>query len=133
MSNVLSPEQAVSIDEYIESGRMKMRADDLRGLGRHLKAFERKAEQAAAEKRLELLHGIRLMLDILSSRQLAVQGDPLPAEIAELGVAANYLLKGFDLIPDSLEGIGLSDDEWVVTRVLQRNPGLSEKTWTPWA
>lgn len=133
MTNAITPEQAVSIDDYIESRRMKMSADELRGLGRHLKAFERKAEQAAAEKRLELLRGIRLMVDILASRELAAQRDPLPADVAELGVAANYLLKGFDLIPDSLTGIGLSDDEWVVVRVLQRNPGLLETAWTPCA
>lgn len=133
MTNAITPEQAVSIDEFIESGRMKMSADELRALGRHLKAFERKAEQSAAEKRLELLRGIRLMVDVLASRELAVQRDPLPADVAELGVAANYLLKGFDLIPDSLAEIGLSDDEWVVVRVLQRNPGLLEKTWTPCA
>ena len=130
MTNAMSPEQAVSIDEYIESRRMKMSADEWRGLGRHLQAFERKAEQAAAENRLKLLHGIRLMVDVLASRELAALRDPLPADVAELGVAADYLLKGFDLIPDSLAGIGLSDDEWVVVRVLQRNPGLLEKTWT---
>ena len=133
MTNAITPEQAVSIDEFIENRRMKMSADELRGLGRHLKAFERKAEQSAAEKRLELLRGIRLMVDVLASRELAVQRDPLPADVAELGVAANYLLKGFDLIPDSLAEIGLSDDEWVVVRVLQRNPGLLQKTWTPCA
>lgn len=133
MTNTISPEQAVSIDEFIENRRMKMSADEMRGLSRHLKAFERKAEQSAAEKRLELLHGIRLMVDVLASRELAVQRDPLPVDVAELGVAANYLLKGFDLIPDSLAEIGLSDDEWVVVRVLQRNPGLLQKTWTPCA
>lgn len=133
MTTAITPDQAVSIDEYIESRRMRMRADDLRSLGRHLKAFERKAEQAAAENRLELLRGIRLMVDVLSSSEIARQRDPLPADFAELGVAANYLLKGFDLIPDSLAEIGLSDDEWIVSRVMQRNAGLSEKIWSPCA
>jgi hypothetical protein len=26
-----------------------------------------------------------------------------------------------------VKGIGLSDDEWIVRRVMERNPGLTEK------
>lgn len=125
-----TPEQAVSLDEYIESRRNKITAEELRQLGRHLKAFERKAEQAGAEKRIELLRGIQLMVDMFASSELAGLRDPVPGDIAELGVAAHYLLKGFDLIPDSLADIGLADDEWIVSRVMQRNPGLSQRVWT---
>jgi uncharacterized membrane protein YkvA (DUF1232 family) len=133
MTSLITPEQAVSIDEYIAERSLNMSAEQMRRLARHLKAFERKAEQAAAEHRFELLRGIHLMVDVLSSRELAVQRGPLPAGLAELAVAADYLLKGFDLIPDSLAQIGLSDDEWIVTRVMQRNPGLAQTTWTPLA
>lgn len=130
MNQTNTLEQAVSLDEYIESHCHLINADSLRELGRHLKAFERKAEQAGAEKRVELLRGIQLMVDMFASRELADLRDPLAADLAELGVAANYLLKGFDLIPDSLTDIGLSDDEWIVVRVMQRNPGLLQRTWT---
>lgn len=119
-----TPEEAVSIDEYLESRRRSLKASDLRAMRRHVKAFQGKAHQAAAEKRIELLRGMQLMLGILGSEDLDRQTDPLPDDLAELGVAMHYLLKGFDLIPDSLEGIGLADDEWVVARVLQRHPGL---------
>jgi len=122
-------EQAVSLDEYIETRRRSITADNLRALGRHLKAFERKAQQAVAERRTDLLRGIRLMVDMFASQELADLRDPLPEDIAELGVAAHYLLKGFDLIPDSLAGIGLADDEWIVVRVMERNPGLRQRTW----
>lgn len=125
-----TPEQAVSLDEYIECRRGKITAGNLRELGRHLKAFESKVGQAGAEKRVELLQGIRLMVDLFASRELADLRDPLPGDIAELGVAAHYLLKGFDLIPDSLADIGLADDEWIVVRVMQRNPGLLQRSWT---
>lgn len=119
-----APEEAVSIDEYLESRRRTMKADDLRAMRRHVGAFKGKADQATDERRTELLRGMRLMLELLGSEGLERQTDPLPDDIAELGVAMHYLLKGFDLIPDSLEGIGLADDEWVVARVLQRHPGL---------
>ncbi len=125
-----TPEQAVSLDDYIDSRRDKISAEELRALGRHLGAFEGKADQAGAENRVELLRGIRLMVDMLASRELAELRDPLPGDVAELGVAAHYLLKGFDLIPDSLADIGLADDEWMVARVMQRNPELLQRVWT---
>lgn len=130
MTLTRTPEQAVSLDEYIGNRRAMINADNLRELGRHLKAFERKADQAGEEKRVELLRGIQVMVNMFASREFADLRDPLPEEIAELGVAAHYLLKGFDLIPDSLADIGLADDEWIVTRVMQRNPGLMRRTWT---
>jgi len=129
MTMTKTPEQAVSLDDYIDNRRAMITADSLRELGRHLKAFERKAEQAGEEKRVDLLRGIQVMVDMFASRELAGLHDPLPADIAELGVAAHYLLKGFDLIPDSLSEIGLADDEWIVARVMQRNPELLERTW----
>ncbi len=130
MTITQTPEQAVSLDEYIESRRPVMTAENLRELGRHLKAFERKAEQAGTENRVELLRGIQSMVDMFASRELSDLRDPLPEDVAELGVAAHYLLKGFDLIPDSLADIGLADDEWIVVRVMERNPGLVRRTWT---
>jgi uncharacterized membrane protein YkvA (DUF1232 family) len=130
MTITQTPEQAVSLDEYIESRRPVMTAENLRELGRHLKAFERKAEQAGTENRVELLRGIQSMVDMFASRELSDLRDPLPEDVAELGVAAHYLLKGFDLIPDSLADIGLADDEWIVVRVMERNPGLARRTWT---
>jgi uncharacterized membrane protein YkvA (DUF1232 family) len=130
MTSTKTPEQAVSLDEYIESHRASITADNLRELGRHVKAFERKAEQAGAEMRADLLRGIRLMVDLFGSQELVELRDPLPSDVAELGVAAHYLLKGFDLIPDSLAGIGLADDEWIVVRVMERNPGLRQRAWT---
>ena len=131
MTTTKTPEQAISIDEYIDNGRGRITAANLRDLGRHAKAFHRKAEQAGSEMRADLLRGIRLMVDLFGSRELADLRDPLPDDIAELGVAAHYLLKGFDLIPDSLTDIGLADDEWIVVRVLERHPGLARRTWTP--
>ena len=47
--------------------------------------------------------------------------DPLPRWLAEIGFAAGYLLKGFDLIPDHLPEMGLADDALMLQRVIERN------------
>ncbi|MFZ9919811.1 MAG: hypothetical protein ACO3FQ_01460 [Terrimicrobiaceae bacterium] len=46
----------------------------------------------------------------------------LPAHLAEAGVATDYILKGIDLIPDSISEIGLTDEARILARVLERNP-----------
>jgi uncharacterized membrane protein YkvA (DUF1232 family) len=52
--------------------------------------------------------------------------DPLPAHLAEAGAAAFYILKGVDIIPDSIPEIGLTDDARILARVFERNPSLRE-------
>ena len=47
--------------------------------------------------------------------------DPLPIWLAEVGFAAAYLLKRFDLIPDHVAEIGLTDDALILQRVIERN------------
>jgi uncharacterized membrane protein YkvA (DUF1232 family) len=60
----------------------------------------------------------------IEDEELDVEEDPLPAHLAEAGVAAAYILKGVDLIPDSIPEIGLTDDARILARVLDRNPTL---------
>jgi len=46
----------------------------------------------------------------------------IPPELAsELAVAASYLLKGFDIIPDGVKEIGFDDDAVLLDRVFARN------------
>ena len=47
--------------------------------------------------------------------------DPLPNWLAEIAFAAEYLLKGFDVIPDHLPDIGLADDARLLQRIIERN------------
>jgi hypothetical protein len=117
-------EQAVSLDEYINHLREGFTAEELRKLRRHLPALRAKGEAARAEGHQELVSGVEVLAAVLESAAVETCADPLPVPLAEAGAAAAYLLKGIDLIPDTLPRIGLSDDAWIVARVLARNPGL---------
>lgn len=115
---------AVSLDEYIERKAPSVRADDLRNLRKHIGALRAKLELAESRGHDELVKGVELLMAVLESPEVARSRDPLPASLAEAGVAAVYLLKGIDIIPDSIPDIGLADDEWIVARVIARNPTL---------
>jgi hypothetical protein len=122
--NTPTTEQAVSLDEYINHLREGFMADDLLRLRRHLPALKAKGDAARAAGHRELVAGVEVLAAILGSSVVETCTDPLPVALTEAGAAAAYLLKGIDLIPDSLPRIGLSDDEWIVARVLERNPEL---------
>jgi uncharacterized membrane protein YkvA (DUF1232 family) len=72
--------------------------------------------------RLEFRQQAQLVLKILHSQEVRFSYNPLPPHLAELAVAAHYLLKGVDLIPDHIPEIGLADDEIILRRVFARNP-----------
>lgn len=127
MSTNIRGGDATSIDEYIEMHRGSLTASDLKDMRRFLPGLARKAVQAEREGRRDLVARIDKLMDIVNSSSIQEVTDPLPQAWAELGVAARYLLKGVDIIPDFVKGIGLSDDEWIVRRVMERNPGLTEK------
>jgi len=118
-------DKAISIDEYIENQARSMKADELRELRRFLPALAEKKNAALAQKREKLVRGIDMLADLLPSAAVERANDPLPQHLAELGVAARYVLKGIDIIPDTLPELGLADDEWIVSRIMQRNPQLN--------
>lgn len=118
-------DKAVSIDEYIERQSRNLTAAELRGLREFASALREKQSLALKQKRRELAEGIDLIIALFSTEDIKTAGDPLPRHLAEAGVAARYVLKGVDIIPDSVPDLGLADDEWIVRRVLQRNPELN--------
>ena len=126
MNTAISGGDATSIDEYIKMHRGSLSAADLKDMRRFLPGLARKAEQAQGEGRSDLVARIDKLMDIVNSPSIQEVTDPLPLAWAELGVAVRYLLKGIDLIPDFVKGIGLADDEWIVRRVMERNPELSK-------
>ena len=81
-----------------------------------------------AEHFVPVQQGIAALGTWLSSAEVTDAADPLPPHLAEAGAALRYVLKGVDIIPDSVPGLGLADDEWIVRRVLQRNPALHGPT-----
>lgn len=117
-------DKAVSIDEYIENQARTMKAEELRELRRFMSALAEKKTAALAQQREKLVQGIDMLADLLPSAAVGQATDPLPHHLAELGVAARYVIKGVDIIPDNLPELGLADDEWIVGRVMQRNPEL---------
>lgn len=126
MKPMNTPDKAVSLDEYIEHMKSGFHAADLRALRAFVPKLREKAASAGAAGQDELVEGVRLLERVLLSEEAAQSTDPLPQHLAEAGVAAAYLLKGVDIIPDVVPGIGFADDSWIVARVLRRNPGIAQ-------
>lgn len=119
-----SPGEAISLDEYIETERVLMTADRLRELsGFSARIFAKLATEQARQHH-DLHEGAECLMRVLASGQVERCADPLPAYLAEAGVALAYLLKTVDFIPDSVPEIGLTDDARLVARVMERNPEL---------
>ncbi|MBU3665481.1 MAG: DUF1232 domain-containing protein [Chthoniobacterales bacterium] len=123
-----TPEPAVSTDEFIIKQSRDTTADELRGLRRFVGALDQKKKAAAAGGHPDLAEGVATLGALLASPEVTDATDPLPPHLAEAGAALRYVLKGIDIIPDSVPGLGLADDEWIVTRVMQRNPVLRVPT-----
>lgn len=119
-----SPGEAVSLDTYITSEREGMTAGHLRELSGFTAQLFAKLATEQARQHLDLHEGTEHLVRILGSDEVRGCTDPLPPHLAEAGVAAAYLLKGMDLIPDSIPEIGLTDDARLIARVFDRNPEL---------
>jgi uncharacterized membrane protein YkvA (DUF1232 family) len=119
-----NPGKAVSIDEFIESEAEKFAASDFRALRGHVDALRSKMKTEQAQIHYDLQQGVELLIRWIESEEARSLKDPLPVHFAEGGVAAAYILKGVDLIPDSIPEIGLTDDARILARVLERNPTL---------
>ena len=124
MINPHYPEQAVSIDEYIENERSNMSAAQIRKLARFTPQLQEKMKTDQAQQHFDLQENTKCLVGILHSLRARNCRDPLPLDLAEVGVAASYLLKSVDIIPDFIPEIGLTDDARLVARVFERNPSL---------
>jgi len=120
----LNPGKAVSIDEFIASEAENFTASDFVALRDHVPALRSKMQTEQARIHYDLQQGVELLIDWIEDEDLVSDEDQLPAHLAEAGVAAAYILKGVDLIPDSIPEIGLTDDARILARVLDRNPTL---------
>ena len=112
----------MTLDDFIidESGRMSAsRLRELAAFGDRLRA---KLAEDKADSRLRELG--QALIGVLESAEVSAARDPLPPHLAEAGVAAAYLLKGADLIPDYMPDIGLADDSILVAKIFERNPRL---------
>ena len=113
--------ETMTIDEYIYNQRQKVNPTDLRVLGKFTDRLLDKLKEANAAEHPGLSETVHLIVRVLESPEAQHSKDPLPAWLAEVGFAAGYLLKRFDLIPDHVGEIGLADDALIVQRVIERN------------
>ena len=125
--NPHAPEQAVSIDEYIENESSKMSASEIRKLAEFTPQLREKMKTDQAQQHFDLQQNTECLVGILHSLRSRNCRDPLPLDLAEAGVAASYLLKSVDIIPDFIPEIGLTDDARLVARVFTRNPSLRDE------
>jgi uncharacterized membrane protein YkvA (DUF1232 family) len=120
----LNPGKAISIDEFIESEVENYNASDFLSLRGHVDALRSKMQTEQARIHYDLQVGVELLIHWIECEEAGKLADPLPSHLAEAGVAAAYILKGVDLIPDTIPEIGLTDDARILARVLERNPML---------
>ena len=120
----LNPQKAISIDEFIETERSTITVKSLNKLVDLIPNLRAKMETEQARVHYDLIQGVETLICILHSHDVSCSTDPLPVHLAEAGVAAYYILKGADIIPDSIPEIGLTDDARILARVFERNSCL---------
>jgi uncharacterized membrane protein YkvA (DUF1232 family) len=113
--------KTMTIDEYIENQRQEVRSTDLRVLGTFTDRLLDKLKETNASEYPGLTEAVHTVVRLLESPAARLAKDPLPPSLAEIGFAAGYLLKRFDLIPDHVAEIGLADDAIILQRVIERN------------
>jgi len=113
--------KAVTIDEYIEKQRKEITSTDLRTLSAFRERLLDNLNETNVKDYPRLCDEVNLIVRLLDSAPVKQAKDPLPAWLAEVGVAAGYLLKRYDLLPDHLPEIGFADDALIVERVIERN------------
>jgi len=111
----------MTIDEFIEAQRQDVCSTDIRVLGTFTDRMLDKLEETSAQEYPGLSEAVHLIVRILELPAVRQAKDPLPTWLAEIGFAAGYLLKRFDLIPDHVADIGLADDALILQRVIKRN------------
>jgi len=116
--------QTVSIDEFIDRESRAMDAETLRKIAGMTQQMREKLNTDQARQHRDLHEATDVLVRFLESAEVAGCSDPLPTSHAEAGVAAAYLLKGVDLIPDWMPEIGLTDDARILSCVRERNPEL---------
>jgi uncharacterized membrane protein YkvA (DUF1232 family) len=109
------------IDEFILAGSSGIQAEHLRAITNESELVYAKIYAARQAGLNELKDHSRLMIRALELAARSHAMDPLPAYLAEGTFAVQYLLKGDDLIPDQIPGVGLIDDAMLIKRVFLRN------------
>jgi uncharacterized membrane protein YkvA (DUF1232 family) len=113
--------KTMTIDEFIEDQAQEVKAIDISVLSSFSGRLLDKLKETNAVEYPELQEAVHIIIRFLESPAARQAKDPLPRWMAETGFAAGYLLKRFDLIPDHVAEIGLSDDALILQHVVRRN------------
>lgn len=124
LADMSRPGREATPSQHLERGAECVRDEDLSALTRLRPAVESKLAGISDSTRLK--ERIGLLLRYLEETP-ASQGGACRREAA---FAVFYFLKGFDLIPDSLPGVGLLDDAMLVETALRRNEHELREHWT---
>ena len=116
--------KAMSIDEFIEHQSEHVNSSDLRLLNNFSGRLLDKLKETHPDEYPGMHQAVYAIVRSLEGAVSLPVEDPLPRWLAETGFAASYFLKRFDLIPDHLPEIGLTDDSLIVQRVIERNQDL---------
>jgi Protein of unknown function (DUF1232) len=113
--------KTMTIDEFIEDQAQHVNSIDISVLKAFSGHLLDKLKENNAVEYPGLQEAVHVIIRFLESPAAQQAKDPLPRWMAETGFAAGYLLKRFDLIPDHVAEIGLSDDALILQRVVCRN------------
>jgi uncharacterized membrane protein YkvA (DUF1232 family) len=119
----------MTIDEIIEDEARQVNSTDLRVLENFSGRLLDKLKESKSDMYPGLREAVQVIVWVLESPAAEQAKDPLPRWLAEIGFAAAYFLKRFDLIPDHLPEIGLADDALILQRVIERNQSELSAVW----
>jgi uncharacterized membrane protein YkvA (DUF1232 family) len=119
----------MTIDEVIEDEARQVNSTDLRVLEDFSGRLLDKLKESKSDMYPGLREAVQVIVWVLESPAAEQAKDPLPRWLAEIGFAAAYFLKRFDLIPDHLPEIGLADDALILQRVIERNQSELSAVW----
>jgi len=123
LADMSRPGREATPSRHLERGAECVLGEDLAVLPRLRPALETKLAGITDSARLR--GRVTLLLQYLAE----TPADPANACQREAAFAVFYFLKGFDLIPDSLPGIGLLDDAVLVETALRRNEHELREHW----
>ncbi len=121
----------ITVDQFIETQSASLACADLQRVRDRRNVILAKVTSAEARRHHPALAGMTFtLLRALDAWAEGGEGDPLPQAAKEATFAGDYLLRVYDLIPDTVPGLGLADDASIVRRVVARNAGALAP-WLP--
>ncbi|MDX6767036.1 MAG: YkvA family protein [Candidatus Methylacidiphilales bacterium] len=118
------PRKAQSLTSFITQGASALTLEQLEAFPNRVPALKRKLGRLRKEGHTELDHTAQRLLAYALAALLG-QAKPFhPRTMFSAIFALNYLLKGFDAIPDSVPKIGLADDLIILKHVTREHDAV---------